>query len=298
LVDVEQRIVQAEESAPPSDTIRAVFNGLMEFMTVQDYFLDENRKLQIRLDKDYDISGQGVRISSAQRKLLSLCYFFAEMVSDVKHPKELKAYTLVFDDPVDSADYVYFFSIATLIEKSESILSKILAYPKLKIGQTIVLTHNSLIFERLAARWAADVYRLQKEGNVSTLSRGQRAINNYREYIIDICKYYRNPVSQKRRMIYVGNLIRRVLEILSSFDTLGRADIQQLLDGMGKPRLALIANHLSHESFTRVLNPIGSSEELRQACRDLLDVIKERHRWQYETIAKDILKDEEGEEAL
>jgi len=49
--------------------------------------------------------------------------------------------------------------------------------------------------------------------------------------------------------------------------------------------LGLIANHLSHESFSRVLNPLSSPEELRDACGELLTLIKENHRLQYEAIA-------------
>lgn len=87
-------------------------------------------------------------------------------------------------------------------------------------------------------------------------------------------------------MIYVGNVIRRVLEILATFDSLGSRGLGDMLDGGGKLKLSLIANHLSHESFTRVLNPLSTPEELQDACRELLELIRERHPVQFETIAQ------------
>jgi hypothetical protein len=284
LAETTPKLSKLQEESPPMDTIRGVFNRLIEFMAIGEYSLDENRRLQISIGKPYDISSEGVRISSAQRKLLSLCYFFAEIVSELRDVRELKQYVLVFDDPVDSADYIFFYSIATVIEKAESVLARILNVRRVKFGQVIVMTHNSLLYERLSARWADYVRCLRKEKALSIFTHADKSINNYNEYISEICKYYNNPAGQRRQMMYIGNLIRRVLEILAGFDTLGDQNLQQLLDGMGKPRLALLANHLSHESFTRVLNPLSTPEELQAACGELLDVIKERHPRQYDAI--------------
>ncbi|KKK67160.1 hypothetical protein LCGC14_2956870, partial [marine sediment metagenome] len=52
-----------------------------------------------------------------------------------------------------------------------------------------------------------------------------------------------------------------------------------------------LANHLSHESFTKVLNPFNSEIELRDACEELLDVIKQSHPIQFEYIQNEMLKD-------
>jgi len=284
LAELSEKIERIEAENPPSDTIRAVFNQLIEFMGLSEYYIDENRQLKIRIDKDYDISREGQRISSAQKKLLSLCYFFAETVSEAKNISDLKNFVLVFDDPVDSADYVFFYGIANVIENADLVISKILNKKNVKLGQIFVLTHNSLLFDRLSTRWKELSRTLHKDGSKSALAPAEKSINNYSEYIREICKYYENPGGQKRRMIYVGNLIRRVLEILSSFDSLGSNDIQDLLNGMGKTKLALLANHLSHESFTKVLNPISSPMELQDACGDLLSVIKQRHPSQFDTI--------------
>lgn len=284
--DLNKRIEQLETDSPPQDTVRTVFNNLIYLMGLGEYSIDADRHLTITIEQNYDISNEGQRISSAQRKCLSLCYYFAEVVSELKNLKELKNYILVFDDPVDSADYVFFFSIATIIENVEAILSKILNSKAVKLGQLFVLTHNSLLHDRLFSKWAEDKKTIRKQASISILSSAEKSINNYNEYIREICKYYTNPVSQKRRMIYIGNLIRRVLEIIASFDSLGSNDISKLLDGMGQPKLGMIANFLSHESFTRVLNPISEPVELRDACKELLDVIKQRHPAQYESIIK------------
>jgi hypothetical protein len=53
---------------------------------------------------------------------------------------------------------------------------------------------------------------------------------------------------------------------------------------IGKPKLSLIANHLSHESFTKVLNPFNSEIELKAACKELFEVIEECNPLQYKYI--------------
>ena len=285
LVETNEKIEKLEEENPPQNVVRDIFNGLLSFIGLSEYFIDKENRLNLKVDKEYDISNEGKRISSAQRKILSLCYFFAEIVSEIKDIKELKNYILVFDDPVDSADYIYFHSITTVIERAETILASILGMDNLKFGQIFVLTHNSLLHDRLCCAWKIIKSRaIKKENGVTIMCDAGKTINNYNEYISAICRYYKNPVSQKRQMIYIGNLIRRVLEIIASFDTLESNSIQDILDGMGKVKLALLANHLSHESFSKVLNPLSSPEELKEACYELFEVIKERHPAQFNTI--------------
>jgi len=274
------KIAQLESESLPHDVVRKVFNDLLNVIGLGEYFIDENKRLNIVVDKNYDISNEGCRISSAQRKILSLCYFFAEIVSEVDNPRELKNYILVFDDPVDSADYIYFHSIATIIEKAEQVLSGILQH-EVKFGQFFVFTHNSLLYDRLSSKWKSFGKTIRKENGVTVLEPAMKTINNYAEYISAICRYYKNPNSRKNQKVFIGNVIRRVLEILSSFEKLGSNDIQSFLDGMGK---ALLANHLSHESFSRVLNPLSETDELQKACKEVLEIIKERHPMQFMTI--------------
>ena len=284
IINKQNKIDELELQNPPQDTVREVFNNLLSIIGLYEYHIDENRRLKLKIDKEYDISNEGKRISSAQRKILSLCYFFAEIVSEISDVKQLKEYILIFDDPVDSADYVYFHSITTVIEKAETIFSKILNN-KVKFGQFFVLTHNSLLYDRLTAcRWDGFRRVLRKENGTTKLCPSEKSINNYCEYIRIICQYYKNPVANKTKVIYIGNIIRRVLEILSSFENLGSNDFQTILDGMGKTRLALLANHLSHDSFTKVLNPLSTPGEVKEACKDVLEVIEEKFPGQYETI--------------
>lgn len=278
------RIQQLEEETTSTDAIVVVFNELLNFVGLDEYFLTEDRKLHLKLDLEHDISSEGKRVSSAQRKILALCYFFAEIVSKVSDIKTLKKYILIFDDPVDSADYIFFHTITTIIEKCEILLSKILEQENVKFGQFFVFTHNSLLYDRLSAKWANHKKSLKKIDQITQLCKAENKINDYNIYLDEIVKYYKNPNSSKKRMIFIGNIIRRVLEILASFDTLNSNNFDIILTGLGKPKLALIANHLSHESFTKVLNPMANAEELQQACKDILDLIKDRHPHQYLTL--------------
>lgn len=286
LSELNSKIQQLEEATKSQDTVQAVFNGLIDFMGLGEYFLDQNKHLYLKLDKSYDISNEGRRISTAQRKLLSLCYFFADVVSEVADVKELKNYTLIFDDPVDSADYIFFHSIAAVIERNEVLLQSILKQENLKFGQFFVLTHNSLLYDRLSCNWKNYKKKIVKVDNLTKIQNCGNKINNYNIYLDEIITYYKNPQSDTRRMTYVGNLIRRVLEIIASFDNLGSNDFIGILDGMGKSKLAILANHLSHDSFSMVLNPLPDSNELQDACKELFEVIKERHPYQFKNISK------------
>lgn len=287
LNEIETKINELEKENQAQDTIQAVFNELLKFIGLDEYYLDANKKLHLKLEKDYDISSEGKRISTSQRKILSLCYYFSEIVSSVKDVTELKKYILVFDDPVDSADYIFFHSITTVIEKCEKLLSIILKKEKLKFGQFFVFTHNALLYDRLTCNWSDYHKSLIKEKNRTKIVKANKKINNYAIYIDEVIKYYKNPKSDRRRMTYIGNIIRRILEILSSFDNLGKNDFQNILDGMGKSKLALLANHMSHDSFTKVLNPLQDNDELKQACQEVLEIIKENHPSQFNTIEKE-----------
>jgi hypothetical protein len=288
------KIALLEQSDQAQDTVQYVFNGLLSLTGITEYTLSGDHKLHLRLTSDYDISHEGGRISTAQRKILSLCYFFADVVSRVSNVNQFRRYVLVFDDPVDSADYVYFHSIAAILERCEDILSLMLSRPDVKFGQFFVFTHNSLLYDRLSCSWKEYSKCLEKRDNQSRMEQAEKCINNYTLYLDEIIMYYKNPKPDRRRMTYIGNLIRRVLEIMASFDQLGPNNFAGILDGMGKPSLAILANHLSHDSFSRVLNPLATADELRAACGQLIDVIKERHPFQYKTLSAKYQIDEGG----
>ncbi len=265
-------------------------SGLIDFLGLSEYRIANDKKLLLKLNKDYDISEEGGRISSSQKKLLSMCYFIAEIISEIKTPSELKKYILIFDDPVDSADFIYFHSITAFIENMELVLKKILNTKILKFGQIMVMTHNSLLHDRLSKsfQFRRSITRIE---NISIFSPSEKTMNNYKIYLQYSIRYYKNPKKNRKDMIFIGTLIRRVLEILSNFNNLDKNDFNQYILDIGKPKLALLANHLSHESFTKVLNPFNSEIELRDACEELLDVIKQSHPIQFEYIQNEMLKD-------
>ena len=205
-----------------------------------------------------------------------------------KGVSDLKKYIFVFDDPVDSADFIYFHSITALIENLEDILAKILNKQNVIIGQIIVMTHNSLLYDRLFRNFEFK-RSLTKIENVSLLVPAEKTMNNYKIYLQYILRYYKNPKKNRKDMIFIGTMIRRVLEILANFNNLDDNKFDRYVIDLGKPKLALLANHLSHESFTKVLNPFNSEKELQKACEELLEVIKSCHPVQYEYIQNKML---------
>jgi len=286
--EIQKDIIELEKQEINQDTICTVFNGIIDFLGLSEYHINNDKKLFLKLNRDYDISEEGGRISSAQKKILSLSYFFAEIISELKSSEDLKKYILIFDDPVDSADYIYFHSITALLENIEAILNKILVKSNLKIGQIIVMTHNSLLYERLHKNFELK-RTIRKVDNVTEIALSDRTMNNYKIYLEYIVRYYKNPRKNRKDMIFIGTLIRRVLEILSNFNDLSSNEFTKYILDIGKPKLSLLANHLSHESFTKVLNPFNSENELKEACKELLEVIEISHPVQYKYIEKEML---------
>ncbi|RLA84448.1 MAG: hypothetical protein DRG78_01400 [Epsilonproteobacteria bacterium] len=281
------RIEELEEKDEDINTIQEVFNGLLKFIGLEEYFLDSNNKLQLKIDANYDISNEGNRISTAQRKILSLCYFYAELISNVTNEDELKEYTLIYDDPLDSADYIFFHSITSLIENIEKVLSKILKRESIKIGQHIVFTHNSLLFNRLTQNFSFQ-RKMNKINQHTQLLKADKIENNYKLYLEIITDFYKKEESSPKEKISIGNIIRRVLEIIISFNKLNSNTASSIQD-YGKPTLGLIANHLSHDSFSKVLNPLPTDDEMKIACKELFEVIEENHPKQWAYIEENLL---------
>jgi len=275
-----QKIEALEEQDEDITTIQEVFNGLLKFIGLEEYYLDKANALQLKIDQTYDISNEGVRISTAQRKILSLCYFYAELIANVNSVAQLNSYTLIYDDPVDSADYIFFHSITSLIENVEKVLARILNHDEVKIGQHIVFTHNSLLFNRLTQNFSF-YKKMHKVNQKTMLQKADKFENNYKIYMDAITDFYKSEQSSEREKIFIGNIIRRVLEILISFNELNSKN-SSIIKDYGKPTLGLIANHLSHDNFSKVLNPLPSDHEMRKACEELFEVIQAYHPKQYE----------------
>ncbi len=287
LEECSNRIDELEAKDEDINTIQEVFNGLLKFIGLGEYFLDSDNKLQLQINSSYDISNEGGRISTAQKKILSLCYFYAEIISEVTNERELKNYTLVYDDPLDSADYIFFHSITSLIENIESVLSKILGNKPVNFSQHIVFTHNSLLFNRLGQNFNL-LKKINKVNQKTILTDAEKLESNYKLYIESICSFYKKENTDQREKIFIGNAIRRVLEILISFNELNNNNVSIIKD-YGKPTLGMIANHLSHENFFKVLNPLPTDHEMTIACKELFEIIKENHPKQHEYIQKNLL---------
>lgn len=281
------KITEFETKNEDINTIQEVFNGLLKFIGLEEYHLDANNKLQLKIDSSYDISNEGTRISTAQRKILSLCYFYAELISEVNNQNALKDYTIIYDDPLDSADYIFFHSITSLIENIEKILAKILQKDSINLGQHIVFTHNALLFNRLTQNFTLHK-KIQKVDKKTKLQNADKLEDNYKVYLEIISDFYKKEQTEQREKIFIGNIIRRILEVIISFNELNSNNVSIIKD-YGKPTLGLIANHLSHDSFSKVINPLPTDIEMKKACQELFELIQEYHPKQFEYIQSNLL---------
>lgn len=131
---------------------------------------------------------------------------------------------------------------------------------------------------------------MNKINQKSKLLNADKLENNYKLYLKIISDFYKKDESEPEEKIFIGNAIRRVLEIIISFNELNNNNVSIVKD-YGKPKLGMIANHLSHESFSKVLNPLPTDDEMKKACKELFEIIEENHPRQYEYIEKNLLND-------
>ena len=101
-----------------------------------------------------------------------------------------------------------------------------------------------------------------KKNQKTTLKNADKIENNYKLYIEAISEFYKKEETSQKDKILIGNLIRRVLEIVISFNELNSNNVSIVKD-YGKPTLGLIANHLSHENFSKVLTPLPTDDEMK-----------------------------------
>lgn len=262
------------------------FNQIIKILGVNKYELSETSSMILKINAGYDISKEGYRISTGERKFIAMSYFFAEVLASVENSTGLKNITILVDDPIDSSDYQKFYSFISVIENFNSILQSIYRNKEIELGQFIIFTHNALLFERLISSKTVTNFQLLQEDAKSKIIKPKNNIGliTFSSYLQKVTNYIKRMERANNKDI--GNYIRRVLEIIASVENVDNNKIECL---NATSKLNALANHLSHESLERMLDPLPESHEYVEACIELIEEIERRIPALYSNIVKNYL---------
>lgn len=293
--DIEQKEIRYSELSNAISNDRAIdfFNQIIKILGINKYELNDESSIILKIDDEYNISEEGFRISTGERKFIAMSYFFAEVLASVENNTDLKDITVIIDDPIDSSDYQKFYSFISVIENFDNILRTIYRNDEIELGQLFILTHNALLYERLINSQSVNAYyQLFQKDNKTTLFKpdSKVALTTFSSYLKKITNYIKNQDSDSKE---IGNYIRRILEIVASIENVSNNKIENL---NASSKLNALANHLSHESLERILDPLPETHEYNLACIELVEEIQRRIPKLYQTIKVKYLDDIEIEE--
>ncbi len=287
--DIKQQIQQTS-LVISNDRIPGFFNQIIRILGIYKYELNQNSVLILKLTDNFDISKEGYRISTGERKFIALSYFLAEVLSSAGSSADLIQKSIVIDDPVDSSDYEKFYSFVSVIENLDKILKNIYHNHDIEFGQLIIFTHNALLYERFINSNKLSFYLLTVEDNITKIEKPKKKISlaTFSSYIKKITGYIKRM--DDKNVKDIGNYIRRVLEIICSVENIDSNHISNINTSS---KLNALANHLSHESIERMLDPLPVTYEYIEACIELIEEIKERMPYLYRTIIERYLDNKE-----
>lgn len=293
--DIKQKNERYSELSASISNDRTVdfFNQIIRFLGISKYELNDASSIILKIENDYDISQEGFRISTGERKFIAMSYFFAEVLSSVENSTDLKDISIIIDDPIDSSDYQKFYSFISVIENFNSILQAIYRNNEIELGQFIILTHNALLYERLINSNSVTHYQLFQENCKTKIIRPKKKVGltTFSSYLKKVTNYIKGMERSNNKEI--GNYIRRILEIIASIENVDNNKIESL---NAASKLNALANHLSHESLERILDPLPETHEYVEACIELIEEIKRRIPALYSTIVTKYLDNKDIEE--
>ena len=263
-------------------------------------FFSENR-MQIRVeDNVYRLmcNGNPVKpkdISVGERNIIGLCYFFAEVLEGRSRENAYsEEYLLILDDPVSSYDHENRVGILSFL-KSE--LSKFL------LGnidtRVLIMTHDlftAIETEKMYQELKSDCeHRFNRQRSYGFFSKElsntqiKKLASNRNEYSILLALVYdyaRGGANDHE--IYIGNLIRQVLEAFSTFEFRKSIDKVSVDDDI----LSVMEHHQHRDHFRNLMYRLVLNEgshrynQTRTMQMDFLSVISEAEK---RKTAKEIL---------
>lgn len=190
-------------------------------------FGSKNRLELVEGDLGYAVKvrGQIVHpdvISTGERNILALCYFFIKTQDNTEEDslfKHEKFY--VIDDPISSFDDANRIGVLTLLNQ---IFYKILAGNS--DSKVLLLTHDLWTMQSLESNFKAinnsltckTSINLCHLKNQSLANNNVKSLNRYKIYLFNVYKFASTQCKQSELYTDIGNEIRKVLEVYFTFN--------------------------------------------------------------------------------
>lgn len=229
------------------------------------------------------------QISCGERNILALCYYFTELFSGME--KE-SIYTdpnlIIIDDPVSSFDKENRIGVLSLLKYE---------LEHLVTGNTetkmLIMTHDLMAFydlEKIAQELNVKKtckYTLQEFSQKGLKQFEYKKSNEYSKLLATIYSFAQNPTEHMDNEMYIGNIMRRVIEAYSTF--VYKVGIEEI--SFDDEILKNIPNKKQQDYFSNlmyriILNGESHSEERMKSLEDFCNGISTEEKIR---IAKDIL---------
>lgn len=268
------------------------------------YVFFSTERLKIETDDSGTIytlrsNGENVKpsdVSTGERNILALCYFFVEMLDNTNADKAFaKEAIVIIDDPISSFDHENRIGIMSLLRSD---LEKIIIG---NVNSRIVLmTHDlqsafdlqkafneikNVTEKRGLGKCNSEIFEL-KERSLNDFHYRKR--HEYSELLAEVYRFGMNaPIEMEAT---IGNVMRRVLEAFSTFVyKKGIDDISispEILEILGNEKYS---EYFSHLMYRLVLNGESHSEERIRTLMDDNDFLEMFSIEEKQQTAKDII---------
>jgi len=232
------------------------------------FFSKDRLSLELKGDK-YCIKSKGKYIqlknlSIGERNIISLCYFFSQILNNCEEGNEFKnEYLIVLDDPISSFDFENKIGIYSFLR---TVFNKV--FSNNQNSRILVFSHELEV-----------VFNMQKIGsdigkNRSTLKIleqknikdfGKNKYNDYGLLLEQVYKFAYKELEYEQLELTIGNVMRRVLEAFSTFTyKKGIAEIscdQNILNNINSKEQR---NYFQNLMYRLVLHGESHSEERAQ----------------------------------
>jgi wobble nucleotide-excising tRNase len=258
-------------------------------------FMNKERlRLEYKND-NYVVTSNGSNIklknlSTGERNIISLCYFFSMIGENNKLEERFKDEMLiVIDDPVSSFDNINKIGVFCFLRK---MISNI--YEENKDSRFILMTHSydaAYNFHKLFIDIDKTILNTYELTDFSILKKNKEFRNGSNQYKRLISEIYNFADGNSTYSEAIGNYIRRVLEMYSSFEyAVGMDELGKLLKDCGNCEelndyyenylYRLLVNNESHSNM-KAFNYEGASlfyefteEQKRTAAKSSLVLLK------------------------
>ena len=283
-----QDLKNAAQPARTRDRVARTFKALISNFFGTKYTFDQDEFVLKRANKNM-VRGPARTLSDGEKTAIAFCYFIACMHKKVRRNDDYDKLFLVFDDPITSMSYDFVFTIAqTLKNLSIRPDGEVSINPAdaAKGGRPdlLVFTHSTYFYNicvtnRVVKPDAA--FFLYQAGAEHKLARRDKYLAPFGDHLREIVAVFegRDPDHT------TGNAIRCVLEAVGRFC---RPDKHELSDFVlflsGDERFSIksvLINNLSHGSY---YDEVPSPDEMREACGEVVQVVKHFAEGQLELI--------------